>query len=1220
MSDIRDDIKAALAECAAATSRGFAATSEKLLNTLGYRSERKVALSGNVAEFMRAYPATETKNADKFRKDAANVNIVFQFAESEIDDSVQRGLLPPLTQFRKKDTASFLFVAADLRPKHYSRSDYADFVREINKRFNAPTVALFRRPASKDTTAALTLAFVGRRQSKTRRGYDVLQKVSLLREIQCDHPHRGHLDILAQLSLVERFNWMNSENKSQNFDGLLAAWLDELDAEALNRRFYKALYRWFEWARNKAVFPRLPRVQPDRAATDAVIRLITRMMFIWFIKEKKLVADELFSENQISPLLANYDAVKGDTYYRAILQNLFFATLNTEIRRRGFNLEGQPGHRNGHGYRYKTLMANPKKILELMKQTPFINGGLFDCLDSEEGGDFRADMFSDPIPGTHPKAAAARKKAFAKLSVPNFLFFQEKKDPKEQRGLLAIFKKYKFTVEENTPVEQEVALDPELLGKVFENLLAEVNPETRESARNQTGSFYTPRAIVDYMTDESIVDYLAAKVPGNGQWRQKLRDLLDYANSECAPSVKEKSAPLVGAIADIKVLDPACGSGAFPMGVLNKLALALSKLDPKNKEWKKFQKKRATVAARKIFDRVRGQETRDHRLSEINNTFTKYSKPFGRKIFLIQNSIFGADIQPIACQIAKLRFFISLAIEQEKKGTAKNNFGIRPLPNLETRFVAADALIRIRGMKEQGELGDKRILQLREDLANNREQHFNACIRNAKNKCRKEDKRLRGLLAAELQAHGIATAPAAKKISDWNPYDQNAVADWFDSKWMFGDGRDFDIVIGNPPYIQLEADKGRLADLYRPQKYATFTGNGDIYCLFYERGLDLLSADGHLAYISSNKFMRTNYGRKLRRLFADKTTLRTVIDFGENPVFEAGVDPAIVLMKNAASPKVPKFTAAVIKNAEDVFQVDSAVANLGFEMLQSDLSESEWTLTKPGVLAVIKKMRRAGVPMKKYVRKLMQRGITTGRDKAFVIDTETRRWLIAEDRKSAELIKPWLDGKEIRKWRMKDIGEFVIFANKQTDIDCYPAIKRHLTRYKTSLMKRASPPPKYWYALQAPGALCGDFDKPKIVYGDTSKEMHAFIDRAGFCIGARSYVIFADDNEYLLGVLNSELMDFFYRHTFPSFGDPWNRGRVQFKSFKMAAVPIVSADAIRRKEIARRVSAILKSPQSDSVPQLEMEIDALVYKLYGMTKSEIALIKEWQAIRRQADQ
>ena len=863
------EIKDALANCAAAP-RGLAAAAEELLNTLGYHSARTLPMSGDVYEFMDIEPATATKSAKKFCDAATNANIVFQFTKSEVQEGVERGLLPPSTKFKKGDKNSFLFVAADLRKRKrgYSRSDYADFVREINKRFKSPTVALFRRPALDDAPIALTLAFVGRRQSKTQHGRDVLEKVSLLREIQCDKPHRGHLDILAQLSLAKRLEWIDKkEGKSRDFDGLLAAWLDELDAEALNRRFYKALYRWFEWARANARFPCPPeaRAKAERvkAATDSVIRLITRMMFIWFIKEKKLVANELFYEKEVSPLLANYDAAKGDTYYRAILQNLFFATLNTEIRHRKFNPEGQPGYRGGHGYRYKTLMANSKKIRELMNQTPFINGGLFDCLDSEDNNGFRADMFSDPIPGTHPKAAENRKEAFAALSVPNYLFFSE---DKEKPGLLTIFKKYKFTVEENTPVEQEVALDPELLGKVFENLLAEINPETENTARRETGSFYTPRAIVDYMTDESLVAYLAAKVPGDsgeGQWRKKLRDLFDYAKNECESIAKNKIAPLVGAIADIKVLDPACGSGAFPMGILNKLALALSKLsklDPQNKEWEKIQEKRATFA--------------------VGDTFTKYpDNTFGRKLFLIQNSIFGVDIQPIACQIAKLRFFISLAIEQKKDESAKN-FGIRPLPNLETRFVAADTLIGIGGTTPQGMFGDKKIAKLQKQLADNREQHFNAGDRNAKKKFRRTDKRLRELLAAELEQAGFAF-DAAEKISEWDPYDQNAFADWFDPKWMFGVDRGFDIVIGNPPYVTYglkKQHKEQSAAFAR--KFPPARNTANLFAFFIEHSISLLAEAGTLAFIVPHSVSRVDGYKYIREYIHVNAPLWEIVDQG----------------------------------------------------------------------------------------------------------------------------------------------------------------------------------------------------------------------------------------------------------------------------------------------------------------------------------------------------
>ena len=304
---------------------------------------------------------------------------------------------------------------------------------------------------------------------------------------------------------------------------------------------------------------------------EHVIRLITRLLFVWFIKEKGLVAEDLFVENQVRGLLKDYDPATGDSYYRAILQNLFFATLNTEMDRRGFSPGGGNAHPEPSLYRYADQIADLDGLLARFEQTPFINGGLFDCLDSfgDTGdGGYRIDCFSD----VH----------YHLLSIPNRLFFgQDSNSP----GLITLFNRYKFTVEENTPAEQEVALDPELLGKVFENLLAAYNPETRETARKQTGSYYTPRPVVDYMVDEALVASLAQKVPpedGNAQaWEAKLRRLLDYLDYVDSDEGRERQqdftdaekAGIVRAIAELKVLDPAVGSGAFPMGVLHKLTL-----------------------------------------------------------------------------------------------------------------------------------------------------------------------------------------------------------------------------------------------------------------------------------------------------------------------------------------------------------------------------------------------------------------------------------------------------------------------------------------------------------------------------------------------------------------------------------------------------------------------------------------------------------------------
>ena len=1221
-------------ECAAAPSRDFAAAAENLLNTLGYRSRRKAAMFGKVADFMHAYPdpnnVADTKSAKQLRAAADNVNIIFQFAKSEIDESVRRGeMLPNLllspTQFQKSNAKSFLFVAVDLRKKKggYSRSKYADLVREINKRFKPPTVVLFRRPASDDAPSpALTLGFVDRRKSQTRPGYDVLQKVSLLREIQCDEPHRGHLDILDELSLAERFIWIERKRKLLNFDGLLAAWLDKLDAEALNRRFYKALYRWFEWARDKAVFPCPPsksrdkaeaEADRDRAAADSVIRLITRMMFIWFIKEKKLVAEDLFYEEDVSPLLANYDAVKGDTYYRAILQNLFFATLNTKMEMRGFNPEGQPGHRGGHGYRYKTLMADSDKILELMDETPFINGGLFDCLDSLKAGGFRADMFSDPDP---KKWEAARKKAFAALSVPNFLFFQDKKDPKEQRGLLTIFKKYKFTVEENTPVEQEVALDPELLGKVFENLLAEVNPETRESARKQTGSFYTPRAVVDYMTDESLVAYLATKVPGDPgdrQWRQKLRDLFDYAKNECESIAKNKIAPLVGAIADIKVLDPACGSGAFPMGVLNKLAWALSKLDSKNKEWKKLQKKRAASDARDAFYGDYAQDARALRLKEINDTFEHYSKPFGRKLFLIQNSIFGADIQPIACQIAKLRFFISLAIEQEKDESA-DNFGIRQLPNLETRFVAADTLIGIGGVKIQDKLGGDKIRELQKLLAQNRERYFHAGVRNDKIECQNEDERLRGLLAKEL-ARIPGLEPAARGVAAWNPYDQNAVADWFDSEWMFGVKGGFDVVIGNPPYIQLQRGSGKLSKKYKRQKFASFDSFGDIYMLFCEKGLSLLDDGGGLTYIISNSWMLADSGSALRGVLT-RNNPRLLINTGKDVFENTYVDTNILMMENATNrDKLP---------AADVNRGDEFPPSKWVHI--SPKGDEGWVILSPEEQKIFAKMKEVGTPIKEWDVNI-DFGVKTGRDEAFVIDEHTKRQLCKQDPKSSDILMPLVKGREIGRYAINFTGLHLITIEQGwTNANrgrmpaedfmrtAYPAVYEHLCSFANNGLRNRQDKGDYWWELR-PCSYYPHFHQEKLMWIQLVSDGRFALDTKSMYPLASVFVMTGESIHYLLALLNSNLVNWCMRNISPTSG----MGVLQWKKTYVGKLPIPRISEAKQRPfvaLAQKITAAKAVSLPTSTCEMEGKIDALVYKLYGLTSAEIALMEKWKTTRR----
>ena len=902
----KEEIESALA---AMIDDDFLETSKDLLAVLGYRSDRTANFPRTADHFIWRFPAPNenTDTEREFRKNVESVELVFQVSSTEIAPDDQPMLFEAPT-FDEGYVRTFIFFAVELKDSDYPRGKYAQFTREVNKRFIMPVVVFFR---VKDR---LTIGFVGRRQHRRDPDRDVLEQVTLIKDIRLDNPHRAHLDILFELSLGECAKWMSDHKEQENFDGLLAAWLARLDTEELNKKFYRELFNWFEWAVTEGKFP------TDENRTlgpeEHVIRLITRLLFVWFIKEKGLVADELFNEARISPLLKDYDRDTGNSYYRAILQNLFFATLNTEIGKRGFSQGGNSVHRNFSLYRYKDQMLDPDQLLALFSQTPFINGGLFDCLDSfkaTENGGYRIDCFSD--------------KQYKKLSIPNRLFFDN------TRGLIPLLTHYKFTVEENTPIEQEVALDPELLGKVFENLLAAYTPETRSTVRKRTGSYYTPRPIVDYMVRETLVTVLAEQVPPTESdaelWKDQLRYLLDYAQV-CDDAGEwfneDETDRIMQAISELKILDPAVGSGAFPMEVLHKLTLALRRLDPDNTRWEQLQRDRAGQRVGEAFDE-KNDQTRREKLLEIDETFKRYrDSDFGRKLYLIQNSIFGVDVQSIACQIAKLRFFISLTIEQEPEGDIGNNFGIKPLPNLETRFVAANTLIGLQLSETRLLLQEDTVQQLIRDIEEIREKRFLTNNRQEKLGLEDQEDECRERLEEELEnqrekwvesqqrkiERKIAQLPNPKhrerlreieqkeykgrkekfdhsfedtrKIASWKSYDQNTSADWFDPEWMFGIRNGFDVVIGNPPYVEarskLISDEQKTAyiDQVSSDWGDSLPRGSDLLIYFYPRSSKFLNDSGYGCLITQNAWLNTDYGHKFQKFSLNRFSFIKIID------------------------------------------------------------------------------------------------------------------------------------------------------------------------------------------------------------------------------------------------------------------------------------------------------------------------------------------------------
>lgn len=631
--------------------------------------------------------------------------------------------------------------------------------------------------------------------------------------------------------------------------------------ETLTKEFYGELSNWYFWALQNVQFP-----QGDNEV--AVIRLITRLMFVWFIKQKHLVPSEIFERETLDKLL-NYKDKTESTYYKAILQNLFFATLNTEMGDKRKFVNRQSGIQGF--FRYERFFTDKERFVALMKNIPFLNGGLFENLDKNVGeeNEIRIDCFSNRIDKEEL------------LKVPDFLFFCEEKqvdlnkiyDTKGKnykvRGLIDILKSYNFTIEENTPTDIEVALDPELLGKVFENLLASFNPETQTTARKQTGSFYTPREIVDYMVNESLAACLQEKVGGN--W--------------------ENDVQTISAINDLKILDPACGSGAFPMGILQKMVQILQKLDPDNKHWREVQKQKAIKETEEAYN-IGNKEERQKLLLDIDEAFDNNASDYGRKLFLIENCIFGVDIQPIAVQIAKLRFFISLICEQTPN-PEKPNLGIRPLPNLETKFVAANTLISLEKTKQKV-IGMDVIEPLEKELAEVRHKHFSARTPETKRKYRKKDSELRTQIAKKLKEIGFNNE-AAEKIASWNPYDQNTHAEWFDTEWMFGVKDGFDIVIGNPPYVNVKNGIKLIEKQYYAKTYKTAVGQFDLFSLFIEKALNL----GKNVSFIVPKPLINNENYEVVRCLILKSGLKNIV-IGSGIFENAGVESCIFLTSQNA--------------------------------------------------------------------------------------------------------------------------------------------------------------------------------------------------------------------------------------------------------------------------------------------------------------------------------
>ena len=1136
-------MKSALANFSTLTLKDAA---RQFLAKLGYQSDKFLVSAGSrpqdfIADFATGHAFDQAKALVPEWKSA---DLLFQLTDQELsrtpslftDDSVQRGLLK-----------SYIFIAIDLKGADYARGKLSAIARQINRLFPMPVMVIFKHGDR------LTIAVINRRRNKLDDSKDVLEKATLIRDISITNPHRGHLDILSSLALPELKH--PQKKPITDFDTLHAAWEQIFNVELLNERFYRELANWYFWALPQVEFPADLEAENERRRATGLIRLLTRLIFCWFLKEKGLIPEKLFHATDLARILKGFDpeSETSSTYYQAILQNLFFATLN---QRMGKDSNGKPyrvfatdaGFAKNRAtydvnnlYRYESLFAaSQDDALAHFADIPFLNGGLFECLDrTEDGTDKKRylDGFS--------------RNAKKRPHVPDRLFFDsgetadlsevygDKKRKSERiTGLITILNRYKFTIVENTPIDQEIALDPELLGKVFENLLASYNEETKTTARKQTGSFYTPRPIVDYMVDESLkahltralVEKACMKAPDA---RAGLDLLFAYTEKEHAFTPAEV-ATLIAAIDALKILDPACGSGAFPMGVLHKLVYIFGKLDPDNDRWRQTQLAKLDSAPMR---------------EELERAFADNNDDYGRTLYLIENCLYGVDIQPIAIQITKLRFFISLVCDQKTNRNKKENHGIRPLPNLETKFVAADTLIGLPEMT-QSLLVDPRVGLIEKEIEILYHSHFSEQRRDRKLANQRKVKTLRHELG-ELLAESLMAPKKAMHVADWDPFDPQACADFFDPHWMFGQSlaSGFDIVIGNPPYVEFKKLKEEFKRIYEPI-YATAKGKYDIYVLFIERAVRLLAKRGIICFINPTTFLKKYFGEATRNLIARQLVPKCIVDFGDIQMFDGPINyTGVFVLAKGSDSNASTFPYHKYRKTNEGVRLDYDAAVLSLAAHHTNEFKDVvtvplegfgggcWDFQTDSTQAILNAIKGVGPELRQFTDHIFQ-GIASGKDEVFYVSAETAKQHGIE----GDMLKPLLKGRDLKRYCITWSGTFVVYPyddNSKVIPESklkanYPNTYKYLESQRHLLSGRPyfDKSTKLWFEIWNQRNK-GNFGLLRIVTPEISDRNHFAITDKYFG-NTKTYHIIPKDKSlgnyfYLTALLNSCVLEFYYQ-------------------------------------------------------------------------------------------
>lgn len=541
---------------------------------------------------------------------------------------------------------------------------------------------------------------------------------------------------------------------------------------------------------------------------------------------------------------------------------------------------------------------------------------------------------------------------------------------------------------------------------------------------------------------------------------------------------------------------------------------------------------------------------------------------------ILLNNIYGVDIDPQAVEVTKLSLLLKVLEDESAETIGRNRemFHERALPDLDQNIKCGNSLVGTDFFAGRLALGD----------------------------------------------------------------DETARINAFDWETEFPSimkAKGFDAVIGNPPYVRQESLL-HVKD-YLERRFECFDGVADLYAYFMERALRLLKPGGRFSYIVSSSFLRTTYARPLRKVLRSLGAVERIVDFGGLPVFANAKDtyvciPVFFKGPQAATVEVTRVPSLAITD------ISSYAKQNVFQISEARLTQEAWPLRSERETAVFEKLMRIGTPLGQYVNGRFFRGVTTGLNEAFVVDTATRDALIARHKSSKEILKPMLSGEDIRRYLVRRTNAWLIFARRGIDIDKYPAIKEHLMTRKAELTpKRSSsdrvgrkPGAYQWYEIQDDTAYWEIFEGPKIIFPDICKEPRFFLDHDGRYLGNTAYAIGADD-PYLLAILNSRLFWFLIGNISIPFGVRAGKYRYRLISQYMEQVPIKVPDPKRKEQLAQREKLVAlaerlvqqhaqvegaRTPQQKAALERQLnaantDVDRMVYEIYGLTQQDISVVE-----------